>query len=92
MKIEVGDQVEFLGFGEPDSYSGLKPGTRGTVEFIDDWGTVHVRWGDGHRLGLVTQPFHPEQQGFKADRFRKVEGGGDDGEGDARAEASPLAA
>lgn len=31
----------------------LRPGARGTVMFVDDVGTVHVRWDDGSRLGVV---------------------------------------
>ncbi len=27
-----------------DPYSRLKPGDRGTVEFVDDIATVHVKW------------------------------------------------
>lgn len=74
---EPGDRVEFLGFGEPDPYSTLQPGTRGTVAFVDDLGTVHVNWDDGRRLGLVTRPMvrggNGGYHGFKPDRFRKVE-------------------
>lgn len=36
-----------------DAHSRLAPGTTGTVEHIDDAGTVHVRWEDGSTLGLV---------------------------------------
>lgn len=31
----------------------VPPGTKGTVMFVDGLGTVHVRWDDGRRLGLV---------------------------------------
>lgn len=31
----------------------LTPGTRGTVQFVDDIGTVHVKWDDGSRLGMA---------------------------------------
>lgn len=36
-----------------DSYSTIQPGTLGTVALVDDTGTVHVNWDDGHRLGLL---------------------------------------
>lgn len=36
-----------------DEHTRLEPGARGTVTFIDSMGTVHVRWDDGHQLGLV---------------------------------------
>ena len=36
-----------------DRFTGLAPNAEGVVTFIDDLGTVHVRWDDGSRLGLV---------------------------------------
>ena len=36
-----------------DPYTRLHPGSEGTVLLVDDFGTVHVRWDDGSRLGLV---------------------------------------
>ncbi len=29
------------------------PGTRGTVLYVDDIGTVHVRWSTGSSLGIA---------------------------------------
>jgi hypothetical protein len=29
-----------------------RPGTLRTVVFVDDLGTVHVRWDDGHQFGM----------------------------------------
>ena len=40
----------------------VSPGTRGTVEYIDDGGHIHMRWDNGRSLSLV-----PE-----ADDFRKL--------------------
>ncbi|MCI6363659.1 DUF4314 domain-containing protein [Intestinimonas butyriciproducens] len=31
----------------------IKPGSTGTLEYIDDIGTFHVAWDDGRGLGLV---------------------------------------
>lgn len=31
----------------------VKPGSMGTLKFIDDVGTLHVQWDDGRGLGLV---------------------------------------
>lgn len=70
--VPVGTRVEFLGFGEHDPYTTLKRGTRGTVDLVDDAGTIHVRWDDGHRLGLVTRPMVAGQPGFRPDRFRVI--------------------
>lgn len=36
-----------------DQYTSLATGTEGTVVREDALGTVHVRWDDGSRLGLV---------------------------------------
>jgi Domain of unknown function (DUF4314) len=71
---QIGDRVEFLGFGEHDPYSTLQPGTLGTVTLIDDVGTVHVKWDDGRALGLVTQrpSWAPAAARFVPDRFRIV--------------------
>lgn len=45
-----------------DPYSRLTPGTQGTVEFIDDTGTIFVNWDCGSQLGIV----------YGADRIRKL--------------------
>lgn len=65
---EKGDRVRFLGFGEPDPYSRLRPGTEGTVSTVDDLGTVHVDWDDGGRLGMVVVP----PPGRRPDRIELV--------------------
>lgn len=31
----------------------VEPGTRGTVKYVDDLGTVHMKWDNGRSLGLV---------------------------------------
>lgn len=31
----------------------LKPGDKGTVQVVDDLGTLHVQWDNGSTLGLV---------------------------------------
>ena len=36
-----------------DPYTTLRTGDEGTVVFIDDLGTVHVKWDNGSSLGLV---------------------------------------
>jgi Domain of unknown function (DUF4314) len=71
-ELAAGDRVEFLGFGEHDPYTDLRPGTLGTVDLVDDAGTVHVRWDNGSRLGMVTRPLGGRQPGFRPDRFRRV--------------------
>ena len=36
-----------------DGYTKLKSGDEGTIDFVDDLGTVHVKWDEGSSLGLV---------------------------------------
>lgn len=47
----VGRRVMLIRCNDP--YSKVKDGTKGTVTFVDDLGTIHVEWDDGRRLGLV---------------------------------------
>lgn len=36
-----------------DPYVRIPEGTEGTVDTVDDIGTIHVRWDNGSRLGAV---------------------------------------
>ncbi len=45
-----------------DAYTKLKPGDRGTVDFVDDIGSVFVKWDSGSRLAAV----------YGADRIKKL--------------------
>lgn len=37
-----------------DPHANLEPGAEGTVTYVDSlFGTVTVKWDDGHRLGLI---------------------------------------
>jgi hypothetical protein len=51
--IEVGQRVELIFTNDP--YSGLQPGDRGDVRYVDSTGTVFVRWDgqDPSPYGLV---------------------------------------
>ncbi len=64
MEPKVGDRIELVSTSDP--HTELRPGDRGTVELVDDIGTVHINWDSGSRLGLV-----PGE-----DRFRIIEGEG----------------
>lgn len=46
-----GTRVELVCMNDP--YSKLKPGDRGTVDFIDDTGTIFCFWDCGSTLGVV---------------------------------------
>ena len=36
-----------------DPYRDIPVGTGGTVESVDDTGTIHVAWDTGNHLGIV---------------------------------------
>ena len=40
----------------------VPPGTRGTVEHVDDAGQIHMKWDNGRTLAIVPQ----------VDKFRKL--------------------
>ena len=46
-----GTRIELVSMFDP--YSDLKPGSRGTVAFIDDVGTIFVDWDSGSHLGVI---------------------------------------
>ena len=46
-----GTRVELISMSDP--YTNLKPGDQGTVDFVDDTGTVFVTWDNGSSLGAV---------------------------------------
>lgn len=50
-QFPAGSRVELVRMNDP--YSKLKPGDRGTVEFIDDIGTLFCSWDRGSTLGVV---------------------------------------
>ena len=47
----TGKRIELISTTDP--YTTLKRGDRGTVDFVDDLGTIHVSWDNGSNLGLV---------------------------------------
>ena len=50
-KYPEGTRIELIRMDDP--YSGLRPGDRGTVQYVDDAGTVHMKWDKGSGLGLI---------------------------------------
>lgn len=47
----IGKRVRLVQCTDP--YSSNQPGLEGTITFVDDTGTVFVRWDNGSTLGLV---------------------------------------
>lgn len=46
-----GTRVELVHMNDP--YSKLRPGDQGTVDFVDDTGTIFCSWDSGSSLGVV---------------------------------------
>jgi len=53
-----GTRIELISMN--DLYSSIEPGTKGTVESVDDIGTLHMKWDNGRTLGIV-----PGEDSFK---------------------------
>ena len=47
----TGTRVELVSMSDP--YTNLKPGDLGTVDFVDDTGTIFINWDNGSTLGAV---------------------------------------
>ena len=58
----IGTRVELIHMDDPYNKK-LVPGCKGTVRWVDDWGTIHVAWDCGSSLGIV----------YGEDSCRKVE-------------------
>lgn len=54
-----GTRLELISMEDPQA---VPPGTRGTVQFVDDIGSIHMNWDNGKTLTLVP----------KEDSFRKL--------------------
>lgn len=50
-RYPIGTRVQLAHMDDP--YCPIPSGTRGTIRFIDDIGTVFVDWDNGSTLGLV---------------------------------------
>lgn len=50
---KVGMRVELVNMF--DEYTKLEAGAQGTISFIDSLGTLHVKWDDGHTIGLIPE-------------------------------------
>jgi hypothetical protein len=47
----MGKRVKCIWMDDP--YHPVPPQTKGTVDHVDDIGTLHVKWDNGSTLGLV---------------------------------------
>lgn len=53
-----GTRLELISMEDP--YAPIEPGTKGTVEFVDDMGQIHMKWDNGRTLALI-----PSEDEFK---------------------------
>ena len=47
-----GTRIELTYMNDPQA---VPSGTKGTVDFVDDMGTIHMKWDNGRMLGLVLE-------------------------------------
>ncbi len=50
-KYPTGARVELISMNDPYIY--LPPGSKGTVDLVDDYGTCHITWDNVARLGAL---------------------------------------
>lgn len=50
-KTLIGKRIELI--YTDDEYTKITSGTQGVINFIDDTGTIFVKWDDGSTLGLI---------------------------------------
>ena len=52
-KYPPGTRIMLLSMDDP--HHPVPPGTRGTVEHVDDGGNIHMKWDNGRSLGICTE-------------------------------------
>ena len=50
-KYPLGTRIELISMNDP--YCPVPPGTRGTVQTVDDAGTIHPKFDNGRTLGII---------------------------------------
>ena len=55
-KYPPGTKIECIQMNDP--YRAVAPGSIGTVDHVDDAGTIHVSWESGSGLGLIPGEDH----------------------------------
>ncbi len=51
-KYPPGTRILLLDMDDP--YAPVPPGTRGTVEHVDDGGNIHMKWDNGRTLSICS--------------------------------------
>lgn len=77
-QYSVGTRIELIHMDDP--YGPIEAGMKGTVESVDDAGTLHMRWDNGRTLGIVPGEDQfkviPESQEEVMDNHQKQNMGG----------------
>jgi hypothetical protein len=47
----VGTRIELMQMQDP--HAAIESGMQGTVEHVDDIGTLHMKWDNGRTLGII---------------------------------------
>ena len=73
-----GTRLELISMDDPQP---ILPGSRGTVDHVDDMGTIHMRWDSGRSLGLVPgedsfRKLTPEEIAAEQEHASEQESGG----------------
>lgn len=50
-KYPVGTRIELISMDDP--FNPVPCGTKGSVTFVDDMGTIHMKWDNGRTLALI---------------------------------------
>lgn len=75
----TGDRIRCIEMRHDAGGAGVAPGTEGTVQMVDDAGTIHVLWDNGSSLGLISEQgldedrsILPRPPGAKADLWEVI--------------------
>ena len=56
-----GTRIELISMDDP--FAPVESGSKGTVEFVDDMGQIHMKWDNGRTLALIPD----------VDEFKRIE-------------------
>lgn len=72
-----GTRLELIAMDDPQP---IPPGSRGTVDYVDNIGTIHMSWDSGRSLGLVPgednfRKLTPQERAEEAQAMEQDSGG-----------------
>jgi len=51
--FQIGQRIKAIQINDP--YTKIQSGEHGTINFIDDFNTIHVNWDSGSTLGVIPE-------------------------------------